>query len=406
MSKESADEQLSVYRELYRATPTFEKHFRLTDESAYAYCAMRSHFVLVLAYTTDRRILVERSFKETDLCWSLLGGALRPDRHEDFIEAAGRIAQYNLPSLELADIEPLAFLKNTFEFGAKTCEHHGIAFVGRIRSDNVVRAISHAERTRAHLIGLDMPPGKLASPHNAEVFQLAVQYLDEKDTTDPFHDHEVSENIKYRGRYKFHDGFVKPAMKLASKFSYPYSLTDLNRRINELILEKSPRSLIDVACGENSLCADLARVGAVPIIVGNDVSWSQIELIERRPVGNRSALLYTNHDATDLPFQDDTFDVALCKNVMHHMPSRGAVSRLVGEASRIAKRAVIIEVMDPDLESPFGRIRHKYYLNYLHDAAVHFYSTDEFKDAVDMPGSVHFGMPTIRGVYNFAIIDK
>jgi SAM-dependent methyltransferase len=406
----SAAAQLDAYRDLYARAPSLETHFELTSQEAYDYCLARLHFVLILPYTADRKILVERIFSYRDITWAVLGGSLRPDRAEDFIDAASRLARFNLESVDLADIEPIAFLTNDFRFAGHQCSHRGIAFVARLRNSDVIGDLHRATRTRGHLIGLDTPSTALTLEHNAKAFELAKQYLAAKgDNLVPFHDHEVEENLRYQRRYRFHDLLVKPVLRVLSHLYFPASIADLERRIDSLILDSRPHSVVDVACGENTLSWKLASRGDVPLVVGNDVSWSQIELIHHRAVAPNSvtSLIYTNHDATAMPFPNDTFDVAICKNVLHHLPDTAAVDRLIDEAIRVARRAIIIEVMDPAFESRWGRLRHRYYLEFLHDSAVHFYSRAEF-DAVTLrkDPTQRFDMRTIRGVYQFAVFES
>lgn len=144
-------------------------------------------------------------------------------------------------------------------------------------------------------------------------------------------------------------------------------------------------------------------------MVGNDVAWSQIELIRKtRSLPHpASSLLYTNHDATDLPFADKTFSVAICKNVLHHMASAEAVRELIGECIRIAHRAIIIEVADPVAEHLGSRIMRHYYIDFLRDGAVKFYSRRELEEFTDKDElRERFLMSTVQGVYQFAVFDS
>lgn len=406
-----AASQLPLLRTLYSSAPDIHTRFTLSNPDALAYCQQREHFVIVVPYTIDGRILAERTFSGSDIKWSLVGGALKQAVDEDFLVAAERLAEYNLPGIMLADIEPFAFLENTFIYDRIECKHVGIAFSGRIRNTDVEDILAKSKRTRGHLIDLSTQADAIALPHNQRVLMVAQSHIRPKAIgIVPFHENEISQNELYKNRYAFHDRFVKPAMRLASRVLGEVSLDELDSTTREIILADSPRSIIDVACGENTMCEELSRLEALDLIVGNDISFSQVDLLRKRTCHNRTAatLLYTNHDATNMPFADNTFDVAVCKNVLHHMPDHETVHRLITECARIARKAVVIEVLDPAYENSWGRLRHKYYLNFLHDAYVHFYSASEFNELVteSFACDQRFDLRTFRGVYQFAVLTR
>ena len=405
----------NAYRKLYDV-PLVTSEYTLQDSAALEYCRNRSHFVVIMPYSSDGRVLLERTFAGDTITWSLLGGSLLPNARETFIEAASRHARLAMPSIELADIEPVAFMNNRFLFGGSEAEHHGVAFIGRVRNSHPAAELATTPRTRAQFVQFDEVRMNFSLDHNERVAAEAYGRIAGKPNIVPFHDIEISENIAWASRYRFHDRFVKPALRLAGKRGFENTLEELDQQTWRLIGQ--PNSFVDVACGENSLCQEVYNTTNVELVVGNDVSWSQIELMQGRADtphtrangASRSEsdrlLLYTNHDATNLPFPDDIFDVAICKNVLHHMPNRESVVALIQETCRISKRALIIEVMNPAFESRWGRIRHRYYLDFLHDSAVHFYSSSEFEEVTASTNRIErFDIRTVRGVYQFAVFQ-
>lgn len=403
--------QLLLFKQIYRTAPFIETAFQVSTSDAYDYCKQRRYFAITIPYTIDKQLLVERTFFGQDIKWSLIGGSLRRSSNEDFLGAADRLAEYSLPGINLADIEPFAFVENRFHFNDSNCIHEGIAFIGRIRNLDVATGIANSERTRGHLVDCEIDPESFALPHNKTLMRQAQKHISAKATGDvPFHEFEISQNERFRHRYAIHSRFVKPAMRFASTFIGATNIASLNRVTYDTIFEGMPKSLIDVACGENTMCEELSEEGKLDVIVGNDVSYSQIELLRRTASGNsRNAnLLYTNHNALNMPFADKTFDVAVCKNVLHHMPDGNSVRRLIQECARIAKKAVIIEVMDPAFESCWGRLRHRYYVDFLHDAFVHFYSQQEFEAAINDSVTCvkRFDIKTFRGIYQFAVVTR
>lgn len=89
------------------------------------------------------------------------------------------------------------------------------------------------------------------------------------------------------------------------------------------------------------------------------------------------------------------------------MDDLDSLKKLLNEMMRISKKVVIVEILDPKHESPWGRLRHIYFMKFLGDAGEHFLSREEF-DAVtnDKRRTSKFEMKTIRGVYQFAILKN
>jgi ubiquinone/menaquinone biosynthesis C-methylase UbiE len=404
------DDLYQVYRDMYSGLPEIPVHARLEDRHSFDYCKQRKYFVLIAPYTKHQQILVEVNFADLKLTRRLLGGSVRADRMETFIDAACRLALHSVAKLQLGEIEPVAFLKNHFTFGDQEWYHHGIAFAARIRNPDPEGIVRDTIHSRAQLIphdDTDVPFGLL---HNAAVAQLVRRRLDETDFGD-VPEFEVAENLKYKGRYKFHNLVVKPCFRWFGRgcFLFPYSVRQCDEKILSILRSGEHGKILDVACGENRAVVDLAKIPGVNLAVGNDVSWSQIQLMAERHDGedmrNRESLvLFTNHDARRLPFGDQSFDFVLCKNVLHHMKDIDSVRRLIDEVVRVGKRALIVEIMDPKYESRWGRIRHRYWTGWLHDAGSHFLSREAFADLTKMPEKTEaFDMATVRGVYQFAL---
>jgi ubiquinone/menaquinone biosynthesis C-methylase UbiE len=80
------------------------------------------------------------------------------------------------------------------------------------------------------------------------------------------------------------------------------------------------------------------------LIVANDISWSQIQLLNNNAIN----ILSTNHNASQLPFKDKVFDVAICKNTLHHMPHRVQLLSMLYSMKRIAKKIILVEIENPN----------------------------------------------------------
>jgi SAM-dependent methyltransferase len=100
----------------------------------------------------------------------------------------------------------------------------------------------------------------------------------------------------------------------------------------------SGRSVIDIGCGDASLTIDLYDRTAPSYIKGIDPAASAIELGKTRLNGRKIELSVGS--AYDLPFQDQSFDVAHLRGVLHHMDTPDVALR---EAARVARDVVLLE---------------------------------------------------------------
>lgn len=178
--------------------------------------------------------------------------------------------------------------------------------------------------------------------------ELAAAYVNNITLETP--EDEVAENLRYQQRYRFHDRLIKPLLRRASRYAFDHSLEELDDEIVRLVSEH-PRdgAFLDIACGDNELVLEIAQTDNFSLVVGNDVSWSQIQLLAQRPrnaaLRDHPALtLFTNHDARHLPFAAKRFSVGFAKNVLHHMDGLPSVRALVDELIRVSRIAIIVEV--------------------------------------------------------------
>ena len=398
----------STYFRLYGTVPTIRHTYHLRDLYSFNYCKRRHFFTLIAPFTRDGRILVERVFASDGLSWNLPGGSLRDDLQETFIDACTRLSCELVANITLGEIQPLVFMENAFYYDGQVCTHQGIAFCARIRNRDIDSDLAATPSSRGQLVALNDESIPFGLIHNQQAISLLRDRVANIDF-DATADFEIEENLKYVARYKFHDVVVKPALQLTSRLFGRHTLAELDTKIVDLVSSPPCTSILDVACGENRAIFRLLKVPGVETVIGNDVSWSQIELI-RNSVDysglrdRQSIVVFTNHDARYLPFPDSSIDVILCKNVLHHMTDIASVHKLLTEMCRVAKRVLIVEIMDPAYESRWGRLRHRYYLRFLHDAGSRFLSREEFHRLTARYNCKDtFEMPTVRGVYMFSI---
>lgn len=98
--------------------------------------------------------------------------------------------------------------------------------------------------------------------------------------------------------------------------------------------------VLDLGCGPGTISVGLARAVAPGQLHGVDIEESQVELSRSVAEANgvENATFHVA-DAADLPFADDSFDVAHCHNVLMHVPDTRAA---LAEVRRVLKPGGVI----------------------------------------------------------------
>ena len=93
--------------------------------------------------------------------------------------------------------------------------------------------------------------------------------------------------------------------------------------------------VLDFGCGPGNISVGLAKAAAPGELHGVDMEESQIELARAVAAAyGRDNTIFHAGDVTNMPFEDDFFDVAHCHNVLMHIPDTGAV---LAEVKRVLK---------------------------------------------------------------------
>ena len=111
-------------------------------------------------------------------------------------------------------------------------------------------------------------------------------------------------------------------------------------------------SVLDFGCGPGTLSVGLARAVEPGEFHGVDIESTQIDMARAAAEagGHRNATFQVA-DATALPFDDNTFDVAHCHTVLNHAPDTHAV---LGEVKRVLKPGGIISCRELIAGSSFS----------------------------------------------------
>jgi 2-polyprenyl-3-methyl-5-hydroxy-6-metoxy-1,4-benzoquinol methylase len=110
--------------------------------------------------------------------------------------------------------------------------------------------------------------------------------------------------------------------------------------------------VLDFGCGPGTISVGLARAVEPGEVHGIDMEASQIDLARSAAEagGHRNAIFHVG-DVTNLPFDDDSFDIAHCHTVLTHVPNTSAA---LGEVKRVLKPGGIISSREIIIASSFA----------------------------------------------------
>lgn len=144
-------------------------------------------------------------------------------------------------------------------------------------------------------------------------------------------------------------GKVFPATRASSLLSPLRRLVQSPRRaVARMGLEDDARAL-EIGCGPGYFSPDLARAVPRGRVVLLDLQLEMLQLARQRlfDVGNA---VYTQGDATHLPFRSEWFDAVLVVLMLGEVPDQGAC---LSEIRRVLRRDGVLTVAETRRDSDF-----------------------------------------------------
>lgn len=378
---EAISKTITRYQEYYDLpviVRTEEVHPRL-----FRHYQRGGHFAtLAICNEADEVLVVSDGDGGAENGWKLIGGYIaRSERIED---AYTRLVTTET-GLHIDEIQPLAVVVNEFVCEKRRIIHRGLAFLVSARGD-----LHLLPGRSGEFIG--EIPGPMAYA-NREVLELALSTLREQVVFTPYDEIDISRSRTVQ--QIIHSRVINPPFKYLS--SRP-----LKKRIAGYCA--GGETILDAACGDDTLIFDLARTAA--FCVANDISFHTLgHLRAQNPPGN---VLFTNHNATDLPFKRK-FDVVIFKNTLHHMHDLEELVAALESLRRVARRLVIVDIEDPLKSTRWARLWHQYYVHFLGDRGGYFLSRERFTEVISCmyaDAEIQFDLvSTLKGNYMLAIVD-
>lgn len=347
--------QLHIYEQLYNL-PRLQ-YLQHTCNDSLIYAKKKSAFIIIVLYTDDGKIYMQYDWNWWGLPWGSIYNT------EDFHDAIKRITKRISPHIILSQVEPILLVDNTFCHKDEAHTLHGIVYTARIVEKHSIVDLHQGD----YLQVTDDLITTVQKYGNKDILLYIQKTLLPRITEKKImwqQDEEITTNLAMKQRYWFHRTFCKPLLQLFG--------INKNTHIKKWIEDecKNATYILDASCGDDTLTQKLAQ-DSNRIVVANDISWSQIELIHTQ----RNNLVFTNHSATHLPYKKHIFDVAICKNTMHHMENRDQLITLLKSLKNIAKKILIVEIENPKKAHKFAKFLHTYWYSKFLQDVWHAYIT-------------------------------
>ncbi|MFA7285155.1 MAG: methyltransferase domain-containing protein [Candidatus Absconditabacterales bacterium] len=363
--------------------------------------AKKQHFITLILYDGNGRILL--CHDENGFC--LPGASIR--KNETIHDTIARLVKQVSEDIEISDVLPVCNVSNIFSCeGQVNVQHSGITFLARIRN---TAQCQHQFVDSILVSTKQLDINGVNKFANREILEYVINkfYLLLHNEQYETQDEEIEINQTYSNRYALHNAIIKPLLKKVDA-----AKVRMKKHIMSYLSQH--HKVLDVSCGDDSLLIDTTLCdNNIDIAIGNDISRSQIQLLNQQYGHGEHGVFFTNHNATALPYKHEYFDVTLCKNTLHHMPSRKAMISLFQSILHCSKEILLVEIENPLITGGTPEFIHKFwYRRFLKDVGGAYLSQAEFESLVkgffgEQGCDIAFDhIRTLQGNYLFAYIKK
>lgn len=374
------EELIKIYKKIYGLPEIFYREE--VDENFFQSCSRHYYFIVLCIYNEKKEYLIIRDI-DKNIGWELVGGHLQDN--ERIENAINRITQREA-GLKIDELEPVCIISNTFICGGREFRHQGIAFSALSRGKMANRS------TNIKSIFVNTIPSKIAY-RDKDILLLANSKISENFVVPPYN--EIDNFHAHHFRFKIHHFLMFLFNHLTTKKILKNIVSSISNH---------PKSILDVACGDDETIFELAKIFKPRFVIANDISWESIQ--KKKEDKNAMNLIFTNHDALKLPLKEK-LDLIILKNTLHHIPKEQQ-SKLLQKLSDLSNQLIVIDIEDPRQTSVLAKIWNWYYLHFLGDQGKSFLNRVEFRSLIEK--NIHNkklifrAIKTIKGDYLFASI--
>jgi 2-polyprenyl-3-methyl-5-hydroxy-6-metoxy-1,4-benzoquinol methylase len=102
---------------------------------------------------------------------------------------------------------------------------------------------------------------------------------------------------------------------------------------------------LDMGCGTGGYSVAVALKGAE--VTAMDMDSNALEVAKLRAKEHGVKILFECHDAQNLPFTSNSFDIVICRQVLQHIPGEGKIKALK-ECFRVLKKGGLLYINTPN----------------------------------------------------------
>jgi len=157
----------------------------------------------------------------------------------------------------------------------------------------------------------------------------------------------TDKSVLVSGHYKTDEKLV--LRKEYNKFFEPK--TDIVKDIIEFLFSRSPKSALDVGCGNGDFLIKLRKAGFKGKLTGLEISRGMLEPGIKQNSEENLGIDFIIGDAEELPFDDNSFDVIIAKHMLYHLPN---IQKGVDEMYRCLKKGgALVITLNGENNNPF-----------------------------------------------------
>ena len=345
------EKTINIIKEIYDLP--IIRHREMVNLEFFNHIRKKHNFIIIALFDFRNRLFILRDFGK-NYGWELLGGSVGENLISDYNDAIQKIAK-KIIGTKVFNIQPIAFVKNQFDYEKLSITHVGMVFIARpLNKLNINANIKWGF--------MKTLPSKMFMT-NLKIAELSFKVVQQITNFSLRKEAVSSENLFLRR--VLHKKVINP---LFDKFSSD----KIKKNIFENLTNKC-KTFLDVSSGDDDLIINIVNKFNPNLIVCNDISPACLDFLKGK-INNAKLsekMIFTNHNILELPFKYK-FDVVICKNTFHHFKNDEEILRALNIFKNLGKKILIVDIEDPMRSTFLAKLWNKYYVYFLKDQGGYF----------------------------------